>query len=88
MFHISLCTAKSECYLFLLSHPQVQMIVYIQSVVVVMKTSGTNSSFKHWTNCGMCTACVAPTAERPWTKESVSFAMVTFCARQISSGKQ
>ena len=64
------------------------MIGFIQSVVVVMKTSGTNTSFKHWTNCGMCTVCVAVTAERRWTKESVSFAMVTFSARQISSGKQ
>ena len=72
---------KSDISFSPFSPSQVQKIVFIQSVVVVMKTSGTSISFKHWINCGMCTAYVALTAGKHSTKGSVSFARVIFSVR-------
>ena len=63
------------------------MTVSTQSAAVVMKTSGTSTSSRHWKNSGMCIACVAATAGRHLTKESVSFATGTYSARLIFSGE-
>ena len=67
---------------------QVQITISTQSAAVVMKTLGTNTSFRHWTNSGMCIACVAVIAGRHSTKGSVSFARGTYSARLIFSGEQ